>query len=92
MEKVFDTLVKKDHKFGGNNYVTGRIFGMMEGICRGYRDGFNEPDLALWHVPGVGDVMTTVCEPEKYESFKTLVEKHYPGLCEFDTDLIKEME
>ena len=86
-KKIFDTLVKKNHKLGGNEYVTGRIHGMMEAICRN-EDGFDEPVPCLWHIPGVGDVMTTYCEPEKYESFKNLVEKNYPDLCEFDVDLL----
>lgn len=87
MEKIFDTLIKKDHKFGSNNYVIGRITGMQEAICRNYRDGYNEPDLELWHIPGKGDVTTVICEPSKYESFSNLVEKWYPGLCEFDVNL-----
>jgi hypothetical protein len=86
-KKIFDTLVKKDHMFGNNNYVIGRIHGMMEVICDGNEDGFNKPELCLWHIPGVGDVMTTYCEPGKYESFKNLVEKHYPNLCEFNYDM-----
>lgn len=90
MEKVFDTLVKKNHKFGDNKYVTGRIAGMMDAICCRNEEGYYEPELCLWHIPGVGDVMTTYCEESKYESFKKLVEKNYPGLCEFDVDLVKE--
>lgn len=89
-KKVFNTLIKKDHKFGENEYVHGRISGMQEMICDGNNNGVDEPGYAMWHIPGVGEVLVTYCEPEKYESFKNLVEKHYPGLCEFDYDMSEE--
>lgn len=50
---------------------------------------FDELGIANWHIPGVGLVLMTYCEPGKYETFKNLVEKHYPGLCEFNYDMSK---
>ena len=84
MERKFKTLIKETHKHGMNEYVHGRISGYKEVMCDGVRNGFDEPGFAFKHVPGIGSVHTTVCEPEQYEKFKDLVEKHYPGLCEFN--------
>ncbi len=89
MEKLFATLIKKEHKLGENNYVIGRINGIMEILCNGKRNGIDEPVIAGRSIPGVGELMLTQCEPEQYESFKDLIERHHPGLCEFDVDIIR---
>lgn len=89
MEKLFATLIKKEHKLGENEYVQGRINGIMEILCNGKRNGIDEPAIAGRRIPGVGELMLTECEPEQYEVFKNLIEKHHPGLCEFDVDIIR---
>lgn len=84
MERMFNTRVKKDHKFGNSSYVHGRISGYKELICDGDKNGIDNPGWANRMVPEVGLVLRTCCEPEKYEIFKNHVERYYPGLCEFD--------
>ena len=93
MERIFKTLVREDHKFGKNDFVLGRISGYMEVICDGRRNGIDEPGVdALWYVREVGHRFTTLCEPEQYEQFANLVEKHYPGLCIFDYGTVTKEE
>ena len=75
MERMFYTLVKKDHKFGNNSYVKGRISGYKELICDGNRNGIDEPGYGNRMVPDVGYVLRTCCEPEQYEIFKDRVER-----------------
>lgn len=85
MERKFKTLVKEEHKFGTNEYVLGTINGFKQLVCDGKRNGFDEPGVApLWQMPGVGMMFTSLCTQEQYDTFAQLVEKHYPGLCEFD--------
>lgn len=90
MERMFYTLIKKDHKFGNNRYVHGRISGYKELICDGIRNGIDEPGYCNRMIPEVGLVMRSYCEPEKYDTFKDHVERYYPGLCEFDCDMSTE--
>lgn len=82
--RVYRTLVQEDHKFGKNNYVKGRIGGYKELICDGENDGLRKPSYAWDYIPGVGEFVDTVCSKEQYDRFRALVERHYPGLCEFD--------
>ena len=84
MERIFNTLIKKDHVDGENEYIQGRISGIQEIVCDGLRNGIDEPCCPTWDVADAGKVIMTICEPEKYETFKNLVDRHYPGLCEFD--------
>ncbi len=84
MERKIYTLVKEDHKFGKNSYVRGKIHSYKELICDGERDGISKPAFAWKVVSGVGEVIATVCTQEQYDRFSQMVEKHYPGLCEFD--------
>lgn len=87
MEKKFYTLVKKDHKFGSNERIHGHIDAYKELICDGNKNGIDEPGFAFADIPNVGAVYVTCCEPEQYDTFKKLVEKHFPGLCEFDYEV-----
>ena len=81
MEKeLFWTLVKGDHKLGGNEYVTGRIHGFMTIIC----DMRHKPMHVNIGLYNGSTVMAVLATKEKYEEFKTCVEKYYPGLCLFD--------
>lgn len=93
MERFFKTLVREDHKFGMNDYVLGRVSGILEVICDGKRNGIDEPGVdAMWEIPGVGSTFTTLCEPEQYEQFANLIEKHYPGLCIFNYGTVTKEE
>jgi hypothetical protein len=79
--KTFYTVVKFDHKLGGNSYVRGRIHGIMEAIC------CENPGEEV--LMGIGDFDLGAIYPvktttEKYERFAEIVEKSYKGLCIFD--------
>ena len=84
MERKFYTLVKENHKFGGNDYIRGKIHSYKELICDGERDGLTKPAFAWNIISGVGHAIATECTQEQYDHFSQMVEKHYPGLCEFD--------
>lgn len=79
--REFNTFVKKGVKpcFDDNDYVLGRISGMMDAIC----NPENEPAFATYHIPE-GTGLTVECTQEQYDKFTKMVEKNYPGLCEFD--------
>lgn len=81
--KLFRTLVKKDHKFGGNDYVLGRISGYKNILCDGDRDGISKPGFGMFSTE-IGTIMACKCTLEEYNKFIDLVNKHYPGLCVFD--------
>lgn len=82
-EYRFDTLVKKDHKFGGNDLVLGRILGFKEMICDGIHDGHHEPTWGMKPTEE-GRIIRTVCTPDKYVEFADRVKMHYPDLCLFN--------
>ena len=77
-KKMFKTLIKADHKLGGNKYVEGRITGMAYILCEVYKSiehGHGKCDKGL--------IFPTVCTKEQYERFVNITEQDYPGLCEF---------
>lgn len=79
------TLIKRNHdKFGDNAYVMGRISGMQLVICE-CDDKFPITEIEEGHI------LTTKCTLKQYEDFMNLIEKHYPGLCEFDYKLKKRV-
>jgi len=79
MEKRrFVTLIREDHKLGGNVYVEGRVTGMAYVICEVYN--------TIPHGHGhcdEGMVFILDCTKEQYERFIELTEEAYPGLCKF---------
>lgn len=84
MERMFYTLIKRNHaKFGENTYVRGRIHGFMTVICRGTADKCVSTAIRCIES---GYVIGVKTEPDKYEEFEKVTELYYPGLCEFDVD------
>lgn len=79
-EKIFKTLIRKDHKLGEKEYVEGRISGIMFCMCADFRKtkGYvsKETDNGI-----VLSVMTT---PKKYKEFCGVIKELYPYLCEFN--------
>ena len=76
-KKLFKTLIRKDHKLGNNDYVKGKISGIQTILCPRefeHGNGRNED----------GFILVAECEPIHYDAFKNVVEKIYPGLCEFN--------
>lgn len=95
----FKTLINKDHKFGANKYVFGRIYGIAEIICELY-EGTRERTDEDGNIHTVGKFkgiyktnkeetvryLDMKCTAEQYEKFKNYVEEIYPGLCTFNCE------
>lgn len=95
-KRIFNTLVKQNHKFSKNEYVMGRIYGIAEIICE-FDCGTKEIEKNDGTVITFRDLrgifwtnkdesiryLKTECTQEQYEKFKEYVENMYPGLCEF---------
>lgn len=80
MERKFKTLIQKRDRAvsSGNDYVVGRIHGLMSVICRS-----GDRDYAIRR-NGKGVMLTTLATEEEYDEFKKVVEGYYPELCVFD--------
>lgn len=79
MEKgTFRTLIKAGDKKYYNDYVLGRISGMMCALCnhtkRCYEIRQNKE----------GWILKVDCYPEDYAKFECFVKGCYPGLCVFN--------
>lgn len=80
--RTFVTHVKKGARpWRDDNcdFVVGRVSGMKTAIC----DFDNKPDYADYYGPD-GVLLITKCTQEQYDKFTEIVEKNYPGLCDFD--------
>ena len=82
MERIYWTKINGNYEgFGINSdYVRGRISGFLEVLC-----GKSIAPTSL--NPETGDAhMGVKCTEEKYQVFRKMIEKRYPGLCEFDVE------
>ena len=75
MEKKYfiNTLIKSDHKFGGNEYIIGRISGI------GYILSGEHKDEALI-ITDKGTIYSNVFTAQNYDKFINIIDKLYPGL------------
>lgn len=75
MEKKYfiNTLIKRDHKFGGNEYIIGRISGI------GYILSGEDKDEALI-ITDKGTIYSNVFTAQNYDKFINIIDKLYPGL------------
>lgn len=82
MIKIFKTKVNDGHIYAGDDYVEGRISGILTGLQDAIDsiDGRRQGDAAMFWTDGEIDVN---CSAECYESFVRIVEREYPGLCSF---------
>lgn len=78
-KRIFGTLVKEDHKLGKNEYIHGRISGILKVLCT--KDGV---EFGMRELSNVGLILTTECTKSNYYKFMEVIEDLYPGLCEFD--------
>ena len=90
--KNYYTRIKNNDSVigGGNKYVRGVIMGIMESVCR----YCTHDDFLTWLSRGTveilvekqtGDHIYKICTTDElYDEFKNIVEKEYPGICEFD--------
>ena len=80
-KKVFTTYIKPNHELSGNDYVRGRIRGIMNGICERYDiEGIygNAKDS------NGGFTFHVKCTAWRYRKFMKIINTTYPGLCRFD--------
>lgn len=90
--KVYYTRIKNNDDVvgGGNKYVRGVIMGIMMSVCE-YCTG---DEFLTWLARGTnlilvdkrsGDNIYCICTTqERYDMFTSIVEKQYPGICDFD--------
>lgn len=78
------TLIKRDHKFGGNEFVLGKISGI------GYVESGYHSDSVLMRIDD-GFVYRNKFTPDGYDKFINIIETMYPGLCKFDYKLEKRL-
>ena len=85
-ERMYFTLVKRDHKLGGRGLVLGRIMGYKELLCDGERNGRTKPAFPITIDDDGNAIIASICTQELYDVFTAMVELHYSGLCIFDYD------
>ena len=79
------TLIKRNHKFGGIEYILGIITGI------GYvESGYSKKSVKM--IIDEGYVYKDEFTPDEYDKFINIIEELYPGLCKFDYKLKKESE
>ena len=83
MEKrIFVTRIKRNHKLSGNEFVIGKISGIQH-MFNSPEDGEITEFAIVAHDDGSCD-LRVACSETRYKVFVGIVEKLYPGLCEFD--------
>lgn len=90
--KDYYTRIKNDGSVfsGGNEYVLGVIMGIMLSVCVEYTDDDFLTKLCrnTTHIlkdNRTGDAVYRVrTTHELYDAFMSIVERYYPGICEFD--------
>ena len=76
-EQTFGTIIKEKHKFGGNDFIVGKISGIGYMCCGKTRYAMaQDPKSKVLYI-------RYKCTKEQYEKFVEIVEGLYPGLCEF---------
>lgn len=80
-KRSFWTIIKGDvNVFGRNDYVRGVIMGIQYVVC-----GKGSVTTPLFVDEETGDAHFGIkCSEKLYGLFADIVEKKYPGLCEFD--------
>ena len=83
MEKLeVKTLIKRNHKFGENEFILGRISGIGYIVA-------NKKGFALMEICE-GNVYRNEFTPDEYDKFMNIIEDLYPGLCEFNYQIKRE--
>ena len=90
--KDYYTRIKNDDPVigGGNKYVQGVVMGIMTSVCEECVDD----ECLKWVARGTSKILVDkrtgdhiYCirtSQERYDMFAIIVEKVYPGICEFD--------
>ena len=72
---MYKTLIKGDHYLGNNEYVVGKVSGIMSVLC----DGDERPFVIREDIESKDRILTTKCTADKYAIFVGAVTKHYPA-------------
>lgn len=84
METKFRTLVKKDHKFGKNKYMLGRLVGFQQILCEGSDKEDHKPSYGIGENEE-GCILVCKCAPDVYAKFTEVVKREFPeDLCVFN--------
>ena len=84
MEKgTFRTLIKAEYEKFYNDYILGRISGMMCALCDHTTEYEKKCCYAITQ-DKEGWILKIDCYPEDYAKFECFVEGYYPGLCVFN--------
>lgn len=78
---IFETKVRKNRKFGQNDFVLGRIVGIQSVICD------DDPCMGGYNMREAKDgsiILVTRCTTGQYARFAEIVQTSYPGLCKFN--------
>lgn len=90
--KNYYTRIKNNDPIvgGGNEYVQGVIMGVMTSVCRDCVDDdfltfISKGTIRILRDKQTGDHIYTICTTDElYDKFKSIVEREYPNVCEFD--------
>lgn len=86
MEKLrVEVMIMKDHKLGDNDYVRGRINGIIDCICETYNDRHYANRETT-----VGTIMTNHATIEEYVKLKSRLTRSYPDLCKIGCRVIED--
>lgn len=89
--KMFNTIIDLNgiQDEVAMTYIQGRIGGIMCAICDYPHD--NTPHAFYERITPAGKItgcrLVTRCTREEYMLFKEIVEKQYPGFCQFDVSI-----
>lgn len=83
-KKSFQTLIKREGRFGLSDHVCGRISGIH--LCTCFDKPLDERDSIAgpYRIVEDGMIIESICTCEQYDAFMNTVESIYPGLCEFN--------
>ena len=77
-KKKFYTVIKKDHKLGGNKYVEGVIWGILSTLCVKDDIPYGHGDIKIGHI------FIVKCRCGQYKKACKMIEERYKDLCIFD--------
>lgn len=76
--KIYKTLIKRDHKLGGNDYVQGVIYGILRVMCVGKKIPYGHGETEA------GLIIPVKCTRRQYKKAAKMIEKDYKNVCIFD--------
>lgn len=88
-EKVFYTLIKKEHMFFGNDFVEGKIIGYLDICVENFKPirGKVSKISINWSDDTPGKIVRARCTQEQYDRFVEIVNMQYPYFCEFNYEI-----